>query len=116
IGGYRIPKNSFIYTFSYVTHRDPKWFPDPERFDPDRFSPEREKAIPQFAYFPFGGGPRICIGMGFAMMEMSLIIATILQKFRLRLIENQDVKPGLSLSLRPKNPIRFEVLKRERTA
>jgi cytochrome P450 len=109
IGGYSLPKNSFLWTFSYVTHRDPRWFPDPERFDPDRFSPEREKTIPQFAYFPFGGGPRICIGMHFAMMEIAIILAMTLRRYRLQLIEGQQVRPTVLLALRPAIPIRFSI-------
>jgi cytochrome P450 len=112
IGGAHIPKGSFLYTFSYVTHRDPRWFPEPERFDPDRFSPERESQIPQFAYFPFGGGPRVCIGMHLSMMEMTLVLATILQRFRLALAPGQTVRPKVVFSLRPEKPIRFQLVKR----
>ena len=107
-----MPKDSFVYAFSYVTHRDPRWFKDPETFDPDRFSPEREKQIPPFAYFPFGGGPRVCIGMQFSLMESTIVVASVLQKFRLKLAPGQNVKPEVRLSLTPKDPIRFTLEKR----
>ena len=101
LGGYRIPRKSWVFLFPYVTHRDSRFFPDPERFDPERFSPEREKEIPQYAYFPFGAGPRVCIGNMFAMMEMTLVIATLVQKLTLALLPNQpdvQMEPLLSPS------------------
>lgn len=108
VGGYSIPKKSIVYTFSYVTQRDKRWFADPTRFDPDRFSAERAEH-PPFAYFPFGAGPRACIGMHFAMMEMQIILATILQRFRLVPLEPVEVKPTVLLSLRPSTPLRYKV-------
>ena len=110
IGGFDIPKGSYLYTFSYATHRDPRFFPDPLKFDPDRFSPEREEEIPAFAYFPFGAGPRSCIGMSFSMMEMTLVLATILQN---GVFESQDLdlEPEVSMSLRPKNRVKLRFTK-----
>jgi cytochrome P450 len=83
-----------------VTHRRPQFFPEPARFDPDRWTPEREKALPKFAYMPFGGGPRVCIGNSFALMEAQLIIAAIAQRARLRLDPGQviDLNPQVTLS------------------
>jgi len=109
IGGYRVPKNSLVYMFSYVTHRDPRWFPDPEKFDPDRFSDEREKQLPQFAYFPFGGGPRACIGMHFSLVEMTMVLATLYQRCKLTLLPGQSAEPTVNLSLRPKDKLRYAV-------
>ena len=84
VGGYVIPKGTQILLSQWVVHRDPRWFPNPEGFDPDRWTPERAADLPRFAYFPFGGGPRICIGNHFALMEATLILALVLQRFRAR--------------------------------
>lgn len=110
---YTVPKNSLINAFSFATQRDPRWFPDPEKFDPERFAPDWEKRTPHFAYFPFGGGPRICIGMGFAMIEMTLVVATILQKYRFQESHPQKITPKLSLSVRPDKEIRLKLVKNE---
>jgi len=71
IGGYPLKRGHQVQLLSFVTQRDPRFFPDPERFDPERFSPERAETIPQYAYFPFGAGPRVCIGRQFALVRMS---------------------------------------------
>ncbi|MFT3772676.1 MAG: cytochrome P450 [Minicystis sp.] len=99
IGGYLIPKGAQILTSQWVVHRDPRWFPNPEGFDPDRWAPERVKDLPRFAYFPFGGGPRVCIGNHFAMMEATLLLATITQRWRIELLPGQrlDLKPSVTL-------------------
>jgi cytochrome P450 len=112
IGGYEIPYGASIVVASYVTHRDPRWFPDPERFDPERFTPEREKALPRYAYFPFGGGPRICIGNSFAMMEAKLILATIMQHHHLAHVPGHRVEPEPLITLRPKYGMKMVVEKR----
>ena len=113
IGGYLLRKGSVIRALSYLVHHDPRWFADPERFDPDRFLPERWRSVPQYAYFPFGGGPRVCIGNAFAMMEMALITATILQRFDVALATDQaEPKLSVGMSLRPAGGLR--VLVRER--
>jgi cytochrome P450 len=99
IGGYVIPKGAQILTSQWVVHRDPRWFPNPEGFDPDRWTPERAKDLPRFAYFPFGGGPRICIGNHFAMMEATLVLVILLQRFRVELLPGQrlDLQPTVTL-------------------
>lgn len=104
IGGYEIPKGSQILISQWVVHRDPRWFPNPEGFDPDRWTPERSKDLPKFAYFPFGGGPRICIGNHFAMMEATLILAIIVQRFRLELLPGEHLELSPSVTLRQKGP------------
>lgn len=106
--GHGLGKGDLIYLFSYVTHRDERWFPDPLRFDPERFLPEREKALPPFAYFPFGGGMRVCVGQALAMTEMSLVLASLLSRFRVRLAPGQG-EPAFEvlLSLRPKGGVRL---------
>jgi cytochrome P450 len=102
IGGYFIPANSMIVLSPYITHRHPAFWQDPEVFDPERFAPERSASRPHFAYFPFGGGPRMCIGNYFALMEMQLILATVVQRYRLHLVPGHTVEPEALLSLRPR--------------
>jgi cytochrome P450 len=110
LGGYAIAKRSWLYIFPWVTQRDGRFFENPEAFDPERFAPDRVEKIPQYAYVPFGGGPRVCIGSSFATMEMVLIMATVLQKFRLRLAADQGaVEPEPLISLRPKGGLRVSV-------
>ena len=114
IGGYQLSKNSLVQLYPYLTHRDPRWFADPEQFNPDRFSAENETRIPKYAYFPFGGGPRVCIGNSFAMMEMQLILATVLQRYRLSLAPSQgDPIEQPLIVLVPKGGITMRVEARE---
>jgi Cytochrome P450 len=109
VGEYTLPAGANIVLSQWVTQRDPRWFSEPEKFHPDRWSEEAAAKLPRFAYFPFGGGPRVCIGAGFAMMEATLLLATIAQRFRMRLAPNQRVKPLASITLRPKNGIRVKL-------
>jgi cytochrome P450 len=104
IGGYVIPKGGQILASQWVVHRDPRWFPNPEGFDPDRWTPERSRDLPRFAYFPFGGGPRTCIGNHFAMMEATLILAIIVQRFRIELVQGQRLELEPSVTLRQAGP------------
>ena len=104
IGGHAIPKGAQILISQWVVHRDPRWFPNPEGFDPDRWTPERVKDLPRYAYFPFGGGPRICIGNHFAMMEATLILAIIIQRWQLELLPGQRLELSPSVTLRQKGP------------
>src|SRR5258708_25858834 len=90
----------------WVVHRDPRWYEAPEEFRPERWENDLMKRLPRFAYFPFGGGARQCIGNAFALMEAALILATIAQKFRLRLAANHPVVPLASITLRPRHGIR----------
>ena len=109
IGGYEIPRGSLMAVNTYALHRDPRLFDDPERFDPERFAPGWEARIPRHAYLPFGGGPRVCIGNGFAMMEARLIVATLAQRWQFSLEPNQVVIPVQLVTLRPKNGIRMKL-------
>jgi cytochrome P450 len=102
--GYTIPQGAQILLSQWVVHRDPRWFPNPEGFDPDRWEPERAAGLPKFAYFPFGGGPRVCIGNHFAMTEATLILAMVLQRFRLELLPGQRLLLKPSVTLRQKGP------------
>ena len=83
LGGYRIPRRAVVVLSQYVTHRDPRFYEEPERFDPRRWLPEARAARPRFAFFPFGGGPRVCIGEHFASLEAVLLVATIAQRWRI---------------------------------
>ncbi len=112
IGGYRVPKGSIVFVIPFVIHRRPTLWPDPERFDPDRFAGDREAARPRFAYIPFGGGPRRCIGNQFAMLEAQLIVAAIAQRFRIELVPGQTIRPEPLITLRPTPGIRARVRKR----
>jgi cytochrome P450 len=101
IGGYHVPKGTTMLMPAWVIHRDARWYDEPERFRPERWGEERMKSMPKFAYFPFGGGPRVCIGQQFAMMELALILATIGQRFRFRIKPGATVQPLAFFTLRP---------------
>ena len=109
MGEFELPAETNVLMSQFITHRDARYFPEPERFDPERWraSDPRSVSLPRFAYFPFGGGPRVCVGAGFAMMEAVLLLATIAQKFRLTLVPGQTVKYLPSVTLRPKSGIRM---------
>lgn len=103
IGGYHIPARSMVLLAACVTHRDPKLWDNPDVFDPDRFLPERSASRPRMAYYPFSGGPRVCIGSNFSMMEATLVLATMLPRFRLELDPTRPVEAEASITLRPKH-------------
>jgi cytochrome P450 len=94
-------------------HHDRRFFDDPERFDPERFAAGWEEQIPRYAFLPFGGGPRVCIGNGFAMMEARLILAAVVQRWRLSLEPDQEITPAQLVTVRPKHGIRMRVTRRE---
>ena len=108
MGEYELPAQTNVLMSQIITHRDARYFPEPERFDPDRWKADDPRCVslPRFAYFPFGGGPRVCVGAGFAMMEAVLLLATIAQKFRLTLVPGQTIERLPSVTLRPKRGIR----------
>jgi cytochrome P450 len=112
LGGYVIPRGGWVNLSPYVTQRDPRWFPEPERFDPERFVPGRVEQLPEYAYFPFGGGPHVCIGNVFAMMEMTMIVATLVQRFHLQLAGSREVEPELRVALRPKGGLPMTLSRR----
>jgi cytochrome P450 len=109
IGGYQVPKGSLISINIYAQHRDARFFDDPERFDPERFARGWEERVPRGAYLPFGGGPRVCIGNGFAMMEARLILAAVASRWRLSLEPGQDIVPAQLVTVRPKNGLRMRL-------
>jgi cytochrome P450 len=112
VGGYRIPEGMQVFAFQWAVQRDARWYEEPEAFRPERWREEVAARLPKFAYFPFGGGPRQCIGNSFAMMEAVLILATIAQRFRLRLVPGHTVELLPAMSLRPKDGVRVKVERR----
>ena len=106
VAGYKLAPGAGVACAQWVVHRDARWFEEPKRFLPERWEGDLTKRLPRFAYFPFGGGPRQCIGNSFALMEATLILATIAQKFRFKLVEGHPVKPLASITLRPQHGIR----------
>jgi cytochrome P450 len=106
VAGYKLVPGNGVACAQWVVHRDARWFDEPERFLPERWEGDLARRLPRFAYFPFGGGPRQCIGNSFALMEATLILATIAQKFRFKLVEGHPVKPLASITLRPQHGIR----------
>jgi hypothetical protein len=102
-----VRRGSIVLLSQWVMHRDPRFFPDPERFDPDRWTDEARAARPRLAYFPFGAGPRICLGEQFAWMEGVLVLATLARRWRARLAAGQPVALQPSITLRPAGGMRM---------
>jgi cytochrome P450 len=107
LGGYHVPAGTTIFMSQWVMHRDGRFFDRPEQFDPDRWTPARAAAVPRMAYFPFGGGPRICIGNTFAMMESVLLLATIARQWSLGPVPDHPIKLSPVLTLRPRYGIKL---------
>jgi cytochrome P450 len=107
--GIKVKKGELIAMCEWVLHRDPRYFPDPLRFDPSRFSPENEPKIPRYAYFPFGGGRRICIGNQFALMEGQIILATVAQYCTLEMVGPKAVHGDPLMTLRPDGAVMMRV-------
>ena len=112
LGPYIVPAGAIVIMSPYVMHHDPRYFPDPFRFDPDRWMAEARAPRPQFSYFPFGGGPRRCIGEGFALMESIMVLATLAQKWSLRRAVDQPVALQPLVTLRPKHGMRMVLMSR----
>ncbi len=106
---YIIEKGRDVMMSQYATHRDPRWFPQPDQFLPERWTLEFVKQLPKYAYFPFGGGPRLCIGQQFALMEAMLMVATIAQRFDLELVPNQCIEPQPSITMRPRYGMQMKI-------
>jgi cytochrome P450 len=107
IAGFRLPAGANVVMSPWIMHRDPRFFAAPEQFDPDRWSAEAAQRLPRFAYFPFGGGPRLCIGASFAMMEATLLLAAIAQRYRFDLVPGHTVAALPSITLRPRHGMRM---------
>ncbi|WP_311774212.1 cytochrome P450 [Nostoc sp. UCD121] len=109
IGDYEIPQGMAIMISQWVMHRHPKYFENPEAFQPERWTQEFEKQLPKGVYIPFGNGPRICIGKGFAQMEAALLLATIAQRFQIDLLPGYPIVPQPSITLRPENGLKVQL-------
>ena len=112
INGFRLPAGTNVYLVPYVIQRDARWFDDPHSFRPERWLDGLAARLPRFAYFPFGGGPRLCIGQPFAVLESTLILSSIAQQWRLRPVADGPVDMAPALTLRPKHGIRFQLARR----
>ena len=110
IRGYRVPARSTVILSPYVTHRHPDFWDNPEGFNPERFTPENARGRHRYAFFPFGGGPRLCIGNNFAVMEATLIAAMTCQRYRIDLVPGHPVEPELGFTMRVKGglPVRLQ--------
>jgi cytochrome P450 len=105
LGGYTIPKGAWIMMSPHIVQNDARHFPNPQVFDPQRFAPGRIEQIPPYAYIPFGGGPRICMGNSLALLEMTLLAATVLRRYRLVMLPGQCVEPEIEVVARPKGAL-----------
>jgi cytochrome P450 len=109
LGDFFLPAKTTVLMSQFITHRDPRFFPDPQRFDPERFTPEAKARRAKFTYFPFGAGFRQCIGESFAWMEGVLLLATLGQKWKLRLVPDHRVEPEPLITLRPQHGMRMRL-------
>jgi cytochrome P450 len=112
IGEYRLRKGTTVAISQWVMHRDPRFFEEPEAFLPERWTPEAERRLPKYAYFPFGGGPRRCIGEPFALLEAILVLATVAQRVHLTPVPGQPVVPRPTTTLQPAHGLRVVVHRR----
>ena len=112
LGGYVLPANAWVGVVTYALHRHPEFWPDPERFDPDRFEPDRVRDRDFFAYLPFAAGPRTCIGAGMAMLEIQLILAQLVPRFRIRVVPDHPIETEAKVTLKPRHGIPVTVRRR----
>jgi cytochrome P450 len=115
IDGFAVRKDEIVFIAPWLLHRDPRLFEDPLRFDPDRFLPDREARLPRFAYMPFGGGKRICIGNQFALMEGQIILSTIVQHVSMESASQRPIEVQPLLTLRPKNGVPVKIRRLQRS-
>lgn len=113
IGGYTIPKGTVMFMSPFVMHRDSRYYDEPDAFKPERWADGLEKRLPRYAYFPFGGGPRVCVGNSFASMEARLILAAVAQRYHLSLVPDQNIQTDALITLRPKDGIQMRVERRQ---
>jgi cytochrome P450 len=112
LGGYRVPAGATVMMSQWVMHRDPRYYDQPEQFNPDRWLEGRAKGASKFTYFPFGGGPRTCIGASFATMEGVLVLAAIAQSYQVRVVPDCPVEPLPTITLRPRRGIKVVLTRR----
>jgi cytochrome P450 len=110
LGPYRMPAGAHIVISPYALHRRADYWPEPDQFWPERFAPEARTDRPRLAYLPFGGGPRICIGNSFAMMEHAIVLAAVVGKWRLESIPGREVKTEPRITLRPRGGLPMRAL------
>ena len=115
LGPYRMPAGAHIVISPYALHRRPDYWPEPEAFRPERFAPDAAADRPRHAYLPFGGGPRICIGNSFAMMEHAIVLAAVVRRWRLESIPGREVRTEPRITLRPRGGLPMRVLQRAQT-
>ncbi len=113
IDGYEVPAGTTVFLIQWVTHRDPRWFDDPEKFRPERWENDLIHKIPRFAYFPFSGGPRLCIGNNFGMMETVLMLSYLIQTFRISVPHDFYPQPFTSISLQPEPGMPAKIKRRK---
>lgn len=109
IGGTAIPKGAIVLACQWAMHRSDRYFSNPTKFDPDRWTAEFQCTLPKYAFFPFGGGPRSCIGEGFAWMELGIVLTEILRRWQFEMVPGQTVRPKPSITLHPEKPIQVIV-------
>jgi cytochrome P450 len=113
IGGYAIPAKGYVMVCQYLTHRHPEFWDEPDRFRPERFLGEAPAGRPRFAYFPFGGGPRVCIGSQFALIEAPLVLATVARRYAMEPVPGHPVVPDPTFTLRPKHGVKVMLRRRD---
>jgi cytochrome P450 len=109
VASWSFAKGAQVFLSQWVVHRDSRFYANPDGFKPDRWTEEFKQNLPKYAYFPFGGGPRVCIGQSFATLEILIVLATIFQNVRLTVTASQQIQPRPSLTLRPEAPIYMHV-------
>jgi cytochrome P450 len=103
LGGYRVKKGYTIFMSQWVSHRDPRYFPEPEEFRPERWLDGLAKRLPKYAYYPFGGGPRVCIGNTFALIEAAILLATVGQQYQFTMTLDKPAETDPQITLLPKD-------------
>lgn len=116
VAGVDVPQGAQLWLSQWVVHHDARWFPNPDAFEPERWRDDLAKRLPRFAYFPFGGGPRVCIGNAFATMEAVLLLVTIVQRAHFQAEDRRPLRFTPSVTLRPKGPVRMRVERQRATA
>ena len=111
--GIRITKSNDVLCLIYGVHHNSKYWEDPEKFDPERFTSENKERHVPFSYMPFGGGPRLCIGNNFALMEMQFVLAMLIKRYRFELVPDQQIEINPLVTLRPRHGIKVRVMQRK---
>ena len=110
--GYELPANAYVGVVVYALHRNPEYWPDPERFEPDRFEPTRSQGRHSYSYLPFAAGPRTCIGAGMAMLEVQLILAQVVQRFEVRVVPDHPIETSAKVTLKPRHGLPITLRRR----